>query len=75
MPAPEKQTTLPGVPELPPESETDRACRAVREFQAGRATTAFVRSSLEKLSPNALLVVSIGTRVPLKQLEALKRGE
>lgn len=70
--ADEKQKTLPGVPEAPPENRTDRAIRAVRDYQAGKATTAFLRSTLIDLPSNSLLFVSLASRVPVATLEKLR---
>lgn len=68
-----KQTTIPGVPEVE-QNLTDRAIRAVRDYQAGKATTPFVVDSLAKLPPNSLLFVALATRVPEATLWKL-RGE
>lgn len=53
-------------------SATDRAITAVRDFQGGKATTSFVKACLADLDQKQLLVVSIGTRVAVASLEALR---
>ena len=53
-------------------SPSDRAIRTLKAFQAGTSRQAEVRESLKDLSSNQLFVVSIGTRIPIKALEALR---
>lgn len=53
-------------------THVDRAIRATRDFQRGAATAAFTRSALKACSPEELRIVSMGTRVPTSQLEALR---
>lgn len=69
MAKPETQDFVGG---RPTPSATDTAIRAVRDFQGGTANAAHVKACLADLSANQLLVVSIGTRVPVKSLEALR---
>lgn len=52
-------------------SQTDLAIAKVKGFQAGKETGADVAEALTGLSPKQLLVVSIGTRLPVRSLEAL----
>lgn len=55
--------------------KTDRAIRALRDYQGGKATAAFVRACLVDLEANQLLWVSLATRIPTGTLEKLKTGE
>lgn len=52
-------------------NQTDRAIRAVRDFQKGAATSSFVMDTLSKLKDNQMLYVSLATRVPVSQLKLL----
>jgi len=56
------------------DQQIDRANRAVRDYQAGKCTTAFVQDALSKIRVGDLVKVSIATRLPVSQLEKL-RGE
>lgn len=53
-------------------NQTDRAIRAVREYQTGKATTSFVRDSLAALPESSLLYVALATRVPETTLRKLR---
>lgn len=50
----------------------DRAIRAVRDFQAGKATVAFTKAAVAKLAPEDLSTLSLATRVPVRELEKLR---
>lgn len=50
----------------------DRAIRAVRDFQAGKATVAFTKAAVGKLAPEDLSTLSLATRVPVRELEKLR---
>lgn len=50
----------------------DTAIMRVRQFQAGTAKLTHVRVALAGLDRDGMVAVSIGTRVNLKSLEALK---
>lgn len=50
----------------------DRAIRAVRDFQTGKCTVGFVQAALSGLDSSALQWVSVGTRLPLGQLQSLR---
>lgn len=54
-------------------NRTDRAIRALRDYQTGKATTGFMRSQLAAEGVD-MLAVSLGTRVPVSMLEKLKAG-
>lgn len=56
------------------DNKTDRAIRALREYQGGKATTAFVRQALRELSPDSLLMVSLATRVPSGTIDKIRSG-
>lgn len=67
------QQTLPSIPPIIENgtSKTDRAITAVRDYMAGKATTAFVRDCLAQLEPKSFLWVSLATRVPEARLKAM----
>lgn len=52
--------------------DLDRAIDAVRALQGGKATVAYVRTHLAKVSLGDLEIVSLGTRVPVSQLMKLR---
>lgn len=54
-------------------NNTDRAARAVRDYQKGQATTSFMRGQLS-LEGVDMMAVSLATRVPISTLEKLKAG-
>lgn len=53
-------------------SKTDVAIQNVRDFQGGKVGSKQVAESLKTLTENELLVVCIGSRVPLSSLKALR---
>lgn len=52
---------------------TDRAIRAIREYQKGACTTAFMKASLTAVPASELALVAIATRIPVSQLTVLRR--
>lgn len=50
----------------------DQAARAVREYQAGKTTTAYVRARLSAIAVEDLELVAIATRVPVGTLRKLR---
>lgn len=61
------QTTIDG-------NQTDRAIKAVRDYQKGACTTPFVKDSLRALPPGSMMYVAIATRISVSALEALRDG-
>lgn len=53
-------------------SNIDKAITAIRQFQTGKADVAAVQAALAPLDGSALQWVSIGTRLPLGQLQLLR---
>lgn len=50
----------------------DRAIRAVRDFQSGKATVTFVKNAVKAIPAEDVAVLSLATRVAAKDLERLR---
>lgn len=52
----------------------DRAVKALRDYQGGKSTVRQVGEALRAVSLPDLTWVSLGTRIPVPQLRALRGG-
>jgi len=53
--------------------DLDRACAAIRQFQAGKASLSVVGQALADASSDQLEVISIAVRLPVSRLQTLRR--